>query len=347
MFQPTGPVKTGQVLRDALAKPPAMKYPLVDELLYRRKVTLIAADPGLGKSTLATQIAASVAAGVPVFGILEVAQAYRVYYVPFETDWDEFVLSLQRAKALIPFNEDNLIFDEGLLGIDVGALDGATNAIDRIALLKPDLIIVDPLYLLVSGDLADGGIAAKAMKWLLRLAVRCNAAVLVLHHTHRERYNQGGKKINEDDASYGSRWIKANVVIQYNLKAIDGGTEWSLKKDRYKLSRNEITLHYDPETGLSSALKSKALIKDELFGLLKWHKPGSVLTYSGLAQTLGCAEGYLAQLVTLPNIKKILKREVVPGKQVKLVRIYDETVDGPKPAAPAPNATTQPTEAAA
>lgn len=328
MFNPTGTPKTGQTLRDALAAPPAMKHPLVEELLYRRKVTILTADPGLGKSTLATQIAASVAAGVPVFGVFDVAQPSRVYYIPFETDWDEFVLALQRAKASIPFAEDNLLFDEGLLGIDVCALDGALSSIDRIAFYKPDLIVVDPLYLLVGGDLADGGIAAQAMKWLLRLAVKCNAALLVLHHTHRERYNQRGKKIDEDDASYGSRWIKANVVIQYNLKAQNGGTVWSLKKDRYKLSRSELILHYDPETGLSSALKSKSLIKDELLALLKWSKPGAEFSYWGLAQQLDCAEGYLAHLVTLPTFRKLLSREAPPGKPVKLVRIFSPEHDG-------------------
>lgn len=338
MFNPTTPPKGGQAIRDALTKTVAMKTPIVDELLYRRKVTLMAASPSTGKSTLATQIAMSVSGGHSVFGVLDVPAPCSVYYVPFETDWDEFVLCLQKAKGILPYDADKLVFDDGLLGIDVNALTGAEHIIKRIEAFKPGLIIIDPLYLLISGDLADGSVASKAMKWLQRLAVLCNAAVLVIHHTHRDRYNARGKKIDEADASYGSRWIQANVVVQFNVKSEGGGTKWTLIKDRYKLSRSELVLHYDPETGLSSALKSKTLIKDELLGFIKWHKPGSEFTYPGLAEQLECAEGYLSHLLTMPIFRKLIRKDAPPGKPVTLIRIYDEATDGPK-TPPAPAAT--------
>jgi RecA-family ATPase len=331
MVKPSIAPKTGQEIRLALSHPAPIRCPVVDEFLYRKKVTLLTAAPGLGKSTIAQQVAFSVTAGIDVFGVLEVAKPVKVYYIAFETDWEEFVGAMHKALPIIKFNPDMLVFDDGLLGIDICTIhEHPDPIIDRIKAHNPGLIIIDPLYLIVAGDLSDGKIASAAMKWFQRLAVFCNAAVLVLHHTHRERYAANGKKINEEDDSYGSRWIQANVVIQYNVKQEGCGTHWSLKKDRYKMSRKEMVLSYDPETLLSSALKSKNLIKDELLAYIQWHKPGSEFTYPGLAEQFKCAEGYLSHLMLLPSFQKLIKKDAPPGRPVTLRRIHCEDLDGAK-----------------
>jgi len=226
------------------------------------------------------------------------------------------------VKDYLEFDPDSIVFDEEMLGLDITqSIELTANAIDRIRSAKPDIIIIDPLYVAVSGDLADGEAASKAMKWLLYIAVKCNAAVLVLHHSHRARYSQNGKKIDEDDDSYGSRWIQANVVIQYGVKSHSDGTAWRLVKDRYKQSRKDMTLAYDAETGLSSAEKNKASVRDEVMHFLQAHKPGASFTYPQLATMFGCAEGYLSHLMQEPRFRIMIKKEAPPGKPVKLVRI--------------------------
>ena len=68
--------KGGADLRAAYIKPRLPRTPSVEEFLYRRKLTYLIADPGTGKSTIATQVAASVAGAVPVFGLLEIGRAH-------------------------------------------------------------------------------------------------------------------------------------------------------------------------------------------------------------------------------------------------------------------------------
>lgn len=329
-LEPTAPYKTGQDILAALAKPPEPKIPVVDELLYRKKVTMIAAGPGLGKSTLAIQLCLEATAALPVFKTFHVPKPCRVFYIGFETDWDEFVFALHKLKDHLAFNAANFCFDDELLGLDITeAIMPNDKVIARIKGAKPDIIVVDPLYVAVSGDVADGAVASKAMKWMLMVAVKCNAAVLLLHHTHRERYAQNGKKINEDDDSYGSRWIKANVVIQYNVKEHTNGTAWKLTKDRYKQSRKEMLLAYDHETGLSSAEKSKTTVRDEVMHYIQAHKPGSTFTYPGLAELFHCAEGYLSHMMVEPQFRRLVRKEAPPGKPVTLIRLDSPVVPTP------------------
>lgn len=322
MFNPTAPYKTGQDILLALAQPPHPKIPVVDELLYRKKVSMIAAAPGLGKSTLAAQLCLEATSGLPVFKAFTVPTPCRIFYIAFETDWDEFIFALHRLKDHLKFDASKFCFDDELLGLDITApIIGRDLVLDRIRGASPDIIVVDPLYVACSGDVAEGTVASKAMKWLLTLAVKCNAAVLVLHHTHRDRYAQNGKKITEDDDSYGSRWIHANVVIHYNVKMTTDGTSWKLIKDRYKQSRKELSLTYDHETGLSSAEKSKGTVRDDLFRYIQAHKAGTTFTYPELAGKFSCAEGYLSHLMVEDRFRRLIRKEVVPGKPVVLVRI--------------------------
>lgn len=322
MFNPTAPYKTGQDILNALTQPPQAKVPVVDELLYRKKVSMIAAAPGLGKSTLAAQLCLEATVGLPVFKAFDVPKPCRIFYIAFETDWDEFVFSLHRLKDHLKFDASKFCFDDELLGLDITApVLGQDLVLERIKGASPDIVVVDPLYVACAGDVAEGAVASKAMKWLLTLAVKCNAAVLVLHHTHRDRYAQNGKKITEDDDSYGSRWIHANVVIHYNVKTTTDGTSWKLIKDRYKQSRKELSLTYDHETGLSTAEKGKITVRDELFHYIQAHKPTTTFTYPELAGKFGCAEGYLSHLMVEPRFRKLIRKEVQPGKPVVLVRV--------------------------
>lgn len=320
MFIPTTPFLTGQELAKALALPPEPKIPVIDELLYRRKVTLWAAAPGCGKSTLATQTLIEATAGLQVFKTFTVPAPCKVYYIAFETDRDEFVYALHKLKGSIPIDPSRIIFDCELIGLDITVPPSVTDSTFlRIKGEKPDIIVFDPFYIGVSGDLSDGAVASKAMRWLLFLAVKCNAAVLLLHHSHRERW-QNGKKIEEDDDSYGSRWIQANVVVHYNIKEAQDGTRWKLIKDRYKQSRKEFTLAYDPDTGLSSADKSKESIRDAIFKFLHAHKIGTIFTYSELEKNFSCASGYISHLLATPEFRRIIRKEIIPGKAVNLIR---------------------------
>lgn len=316
------PPKTGKDIIEALSKPPEPKVPVIDELLYRKKVSLITAGPGLGKSTLASQLIFESTIPRPIFGAFDVPKPCKTYYIAFETDWDEFIYSMHKCKGSIPFDPYSIFFDEELLGLDVTQpITLNDTVLNRIKNYKPDIIILDPLYVAAAGDLADGAVASKAMKWLLYVAVKCNSSVLVLHHTHRDRYSQSGKKIEEDDDSYGSRWIQANVVIHYGVKPTIDGTKWKLNKDRYKQSRKEMTLTYDPESGLSTADQSKTSVRDAVLHFLQSHKPESIFTYPQLAGLFNCAEGYLSHLFTEPSFKQLIRKEVTPGKPVKLIRI--------------------------
>lgn len=356
MFNPNTTPRDGAQIAAALNAPIPEKTPLIAEFLYRRKLTLISADPGCGKSTIATQVALSAAAGVPVFGIFDVPKPCKVYYIAFETDWDEFIAALAKARNHIPFDSNLLHFDDGLLGIDAASITNAhqteTQLIARIAKANPDIIIIDPAFLLVSGDLADGAIASRCMNFVQKLAAHFKAGILVLHHTHREKYSASGKKIKEKDATYGSRWIQAAVVLQWSMSSTDSGVSFTKTKDRYKLSRPEFILHYDSQTGLCTADgPDRRTLPTLLFSYLKCQPAGTSLTYHRIATAINCAEGYLAVLMQAPEIRTLVEKHAPLGKQVTFIRKPDTMIEGtvaasqhaaPPIIAPLPNVTLAP-----
>lgn len=244
--------RTGALLQQDLETLHVTHTPLIEGLLHRGHVTFMAGEPGGGKSILATQLALSLSSGTRAFGSLAVEGPRRVYYLQLEGSYPDTIDRIRRMRTRVPILTQNLAWDfrTGLNLLD--NTQGAEILIDLANWGEPDLLVVDPLYQAVFGELS----AEMPTKALLRFIDVARArfpqmAILLVHHTRKPSYDKG-MKVKEDDPFYGSQWLKAYVDASYLLTSGAGRYKdhvfLSNKKDRYSVSVKELTLHYDPET---------------------------------------------------------------------------------------------------
>lgn len=247
------PVRSGDDLQRDIDTLEVSHHPLVEGLLYQRHVTFIAGEPGGGKSIIATQLALALSSGSMVFGSLAVPQPRRVYYLQLEGSYPDTIDRIRRMRTKVPVNTTNLAWDFRT-GLDLlSPLQGQEMIMDISTWGNPELLIVDPLYQSVFGELS-AELPTKALIKFLDVA-RAHfdpCAILLIHHTRKASYASDGRKIKEDDPFYGSQWLKAYVDESYVLSSGDGPYKDHVfltnKKDRYSVGVKELLLHYDPET---------------------------------------------------------------------------------------------------
>lgn len=301
MIPKLNPQKETADFSAAMKLPDEDDKPLVQELLYDGETTFLVGDPAAGKSTLATQIAMSLTVGEPVFGLFEVARSVNVYYIALETRWHRQVRTIRKMSRKIGVDFNRLCWSAPV-GLDFTS-DKTNDIQDLLAQIgawkKPlGVVIIDPLYLTVGQDLKDGTAARAVSCFLNRLMNETGAAALVLHHSHREKYTASGKRQEEDDNIYGSRWLQAHMAVGWNVKSTATGTKWRLTKDRFKASRKEFELTFDDVT--QTSVVGAATIKSahcRLQTVLAAEPEGSLLTYAQLAQRTGNTVNYVKTLM--------------------------------------------------
>lgn len=243
---------TGNALRHAIDNRPVGHEAMVEEFLHSRTTTMIAADAGTGKSVVITQAMLQLAAGEPVFGFFHVPRPRYVYYFQLEGSPDE---TLDRMNAM----SDVINIDTGRFYWDA---ESVLNCMDEMSVLEtlqqintwehiPDVVVLDPIYMAVAGDLKNGEVASALVKFAERLKRMYGCAVIFVHHTHRQKYGNDGRRIDEDDPYYGSQWLKAHIDVGFHQKSRGGGTagvELIAKKSRGGDVQSRIALTFDPAT---------------------------------------------------------------------------------------------------
>lgn len=244
---------TGKNLLEHVQKAKDKRTPLAEGFIYEQTIMMIAADPGLGKSTVSTQVALELAAGLPVFGYFKVLRPMKVFYIQTERNIIEFLERLEVIGHTLPINYENLcVTDEfqKLNFIKPEHVDLFVECVKRDCPQGVDIIFVDPLYSMVSGGLKDDVPASALTKAMSYIQKETKATLWYNHHTVKTQYTNKGDAIERFDPFYGSQWLKAHVTGSYYMIKSDGGVKLIEKKDNYNLLPPEITLEYDPETEL-------------------------------------------------------------------------------------------------
>ena len=246
------PARSGDDLQRDIDTLEVSHQPLVEGLLYQRHITFIAGEPGGGKSIIATQLALSLSSGTIALGSLAVPQPRRVYYLQLEGSYPDTIDRIRRMRTKVPMNTANLAWDFRT-GLDLlSPLQGQELLMDIGTWGNPDLLIIDPLYQAVFGELSAELPTKALLKFIDIARTRFDpVAVLLVHHTRKPSYSEG-RKVKEEDPFYGSQWLKAYVDSSYILSSGHGKYTDHVfltnKKDRYSVAIKELLLHYDPET---------------------------------------------------------------------------------------------------
>ncbi|MCA9627990.1 MAG: AAA family ATPase, partial [Myxococcales bacterium] len=161
---------------------------LVEGLLSRSSIAVLASTPKTGKTWVALALAVGVASGTPVLGQFHVPAPGRVLLFPAEDDARvirDRVESLCRAEQL---ELGRLPID--LITADRLQLDEAADRARLEALLRarrPQLLVLDPLVRLHSGAESYSGHVAELFGYLRTLQRRFELAVVVTHHLAKNR----------------------------------------------------------------------------------------------------------------------------------------------------------------
>lgn len=245
------PISGGE-FQEAIRNRPPAREALAEDFLYKRTCTMVAADPGSGKSTVFTQAILEMSAGHPVFGYFHVPRPVNTYYIQLEGSFDETLERIGYMEPVCLPDYDNLVWDMPSM-LNCMDMISVTQTLQRIQRWDkiPDLIVVDPIYMAIMGDLAKGEVSSALVHFAQRLKRAFDCAVILIHHTHRTKYSNEGTKVHEEDPYYGSQWLKAHVDVGYHLKKSDDGhqgVDLINKKSRGGEVQPHISLKFDPAT---------------------------------------------------------------------------------------------------
>lgn len=253
------PLITGEAITLAMAASKESRKPIAEGFLYEQTINMMCADPGVGKSTISTQVAVELAAGLPVFGVFKVVRPMKIVYAQTERPLIEWMERVELLSAVYPIVKENLFVTDEFQKLDMLNPSHVTIVIDCLKRDCPDadVIFLDPIYAMISGGLSQD-IPASAFTHAMSAIQKATGATLWYnHHTVRAQLNRDGIEVQRHDPSYGSRWLTAHVTGQYQLVTTKEGTTLHVKKDNYGILPSTVILHYDHEIGLCSIPESE------------------------------------------------------------------------------------------
>ena len=276
---------TGHELAAKVATPPPVLPALVENFLYERTTFMITGEAGKGKSVIASQLCLSLSSATPLFGALLIPKPRKVYYLQLEGSEYDFLSRLYYQQQTIPLNPHNLYWDRD---VKFNAADPQQRAakIHQITTVfgNPDLVIIDPIYKAVGGDLAKAEFALALIDFLEVIEERCKCSVLLFHHPHREKLDIRGKKIKETDAYYGHSFIRNHIETAFAFTQVsEDGQESELERTKLREERilPKLSLVYHPESytcsmlPIDSTTTKRDLVLQYLYRCLREGRPTS------------------------------------------------------------------------
>ncbi|MBS1723812.1 MAG: AAA family ATPase [Armatimonadetes bacterium] len=153
---------------------------LVKGLIPKGYLCILAGEPKVGKTCLATALALAVATGTSFAGAP--TEQCPVIWLSLEEGPDERRLFLRQSPLAQPSTPLYTCYEP----IAVDNEEGLDILEDWITKTDAGLVVVDPLHAATSGrSLADGWAARKTLKHLKRLCSARQVTALVLHHVRR------------------------------------------------------------------------------------------------------------------------------------------------------------------
>lgn|SRR3990167_3391474 len=182
---------------------------LVRGLLRDRDSILLVGDEKSGKSLIVMQLMLHLTVGKDFLG-LPITEACDVSYIQIEGELPDTQDRIKRLMQTVPCDPTKLfIMFSKPLSLE---LLSTTNALitDIAKHHHPRIIVIDPVYFAMSGGLSDDEHVRAFLGNIRILKDHFNAAVILVHHTHRVRRTQQGDIIYEgDEAIFGSKYFKA------------------------------------------------------------------------------------------------------------------------------------------
>lgn len=200
---------------------PQEKDALIDNFLYENDCICISSKPKTGKSLLAQQMLFSLSSGTPFIGLR--TKKANVLYVQTEGDRSETIERMARMKEGVPVDWANA-FHINLPGIALNTDEGFDMfmALAEQPKVRYDVIIIDPLYTTVLGDMSQQQVATAWTNNVRTIRGHYEAAVVVLNHEAKEVKNHKGELIERNpEEVFGSIFWAAFFNHTFQFRKVD------------------------------------------------------------------------------------------------------------------------------
>lgn len=174
----------------------------VGDLFPRGFITLIASEPGSGKTWLALKLACEASLGGNLFDGLEVfAPARKIIFFCGETGNELLNERLKLLKAKFAPENIYLFTASDMAGEDfyLDSTVGRHQIVDLVNSVKPTLIIFDTLISFHRSDESSQKEMTAIYSFLQMLAKKSRTAVICMHHLRKRSNNQPEKERTQDD----------------------------------------------------------------------------------------------------------------------------------------------------
>lgn len=263
--------------------------------IVRGSVSLIAGDPGVGKSTLLLQIALSLSSG---------KDSQKVLYVSGEESVDQIKMRAERIAQQRTKNKKQRTEDEDSLFLI--SISDADAIVEQIEDMKPDLVVVDSIQTIesqnVQGLSGSVGQVRYAALQFTRTAKQHNIPVIIVGHVTKEGMVAGPMVLSHmvDTVLFleGEKFAKTRILR--SLKNRFGPVD-------------EVGIFLMEEEGMQEATNPEQLFLTEK----QENVPGSVLV-----ATLEGSRAFLVELQALAVTTRLpMPRRVVSGVDARRVEL--------------------------
>lgn len=189
---------------------------------------IVAGEPKSFKSTLVMDMALSIASGKPFLNKYPVDETGPVLYIQNENaHWimkDRFEKMLankglvgkinrSKDKLSVEFPPEVPFYMINQQSFMLSDADHQEYLEDLIKEMKPELVVLDPLYLMFQGDVSSAQDLFPILQWLLYLKNTYNVGICVIHHYNKSgESKRGGQRMLGSTTLHG--WIESAWYLQ-------------------------------------------------------------------------------------------------------------------------------------
>jgi hypothetical protein len=232
-------------LSKLLAEPPEQVSWVMDNTLPMGGISILAAKPKVGKSTLARNLALAVSRGEPFLGRPT-------------SKGPVLCLCIEEKRSQVQKHFASMGATDEPVHVHVGTTpEKALENLERVIVqIKPVLVIIDPLLKFVRiRDVNDYAEVTRALEPVLGLARVSGTHILLVHHTGKME-REGGDGILGSTALFGA--VDTALVMRRKQA---GRTLESIQ--RYGEDIPETVIGFNPETGATAAAGTVAEVETQ------------------------------------------------------------------------------------
>ena len=310
---------------------------LIEDIWLRGSHGMVAGEPKTFKSTIAMDLAISVASGTPFLNKYKVMETGPVIILQNENaEWimKDRTEKITASKDLIgSVNWPKVTFAPELpitflnnSGYNLSDPGDMKTLEDMIKVIKPVLVILDPLYLMFEGDINSAKDLMPVLQWLMHIKNTYRTSVLVVHH-----WNKGGASPRGGQRMLGSTtlhgWVESAMYFSVNGDSTtDEGTFSKVKVEReFRAAGNLANLDVEIQMGkidvpiyipVVSDIVSSGGSSNDLLDLLSMYPNG--ISQTQAAKELGIGRSRLTTLMDQAKGKVVISPGQRGAQNIKL-----------------------------